>query len=55
MGSSRGGRGWDARPGPGEVVASPAGESGAHQVVNRTDETVRILMFSEMKAPEIAL
>jgi uncharacterized cupin superfamily protein len=40
---------------PGEVVTFPAGESGAHQVVNRTDETVRILMFSEMKAPEIAL
>ena len=39
----------------GEVVSFPAGERGAHQVQNRTDEPVRILMISEMNAPEIAL
>jgi uncharacterized cupin superfamily protein len=39
----------------GEVVSFPVGERGAHQVQNRTDEAVRILMISEMNAPEIAL
>ena len=39
----------------GEVVAFPRGERGAHQLLNRHDEPVRILMVSEMNAPEVAL
>jgi uncharacterized cupin superfamily protein len=37
----------------GDVVAFPVGERGAHQLVNRTDEDVRLLMVSEMRSPEI--
>jgi uncharacterized cupin superfamily protein len=37
----------------GDVVAFPAGERGAHQVANRSPETVRVLMISEMNAPEV--
>ena len=37
----------------GEVVAFPVGERGAHQLVNRTDENVRLIMISEMRSPEI--
>jgi uncharacterized cupin superfamily protein len=37
----------------GEVVAFPAGRRGAHQVANRGDATVRILIVSTMLAPEI--
>jgi uncharacterized cupin superfamily protein len=33
---------------PGEVVAFPIGEDGAHQVVNQSEETVRFLIVSEM-------
>jgi uncharacterized cupin superfamily protein len=39
----------------GEVVAFPLGERGAHQVMNKTEEPVRILMVSEMVGPEIAV
>ncbi len=39
----------------GEVVSFPRGESGAHQVVNRSDEEARILLISEMNAPEIVV
>ncbi len=39
----------------GEVVAFPVGEGGAHQLVNRSHETVRLLMVSEMRSPEIAV
>ena len=39
----------------GEVVAFPVGERGAHQVANRTDQPVRVLMVSEMRSPEITL
>jgi uncharacterized cupin superfamily protein len=40
---------------PGEVVAFPTGERGAHQVVNRGSEPARILIISEMNAPDIVL
>jgi uncharacterized cupin superfamily protein len=50
----RGPDGW-RQLAEGEVVSFPVGERGAHQVQNRTDEPVRILMVSEMNAPEIAL
>jgi uncharacterized cupin superfamily protein len=37
----------------GEVVAFPRGERGAHQLVNRTEDGVRLLMISEMRSPDI--
>jgi uncharacterized cupin superfamily protein len=37
----------------GELVACPAGEAGAHRLDNRTDEPVRVLIVSTMRAPEI--
>jgi uncharacterized cupin superfamily protein len=39
----------------GEVVDFPRGERGAHQVANRSDESVRVLIISEMNAPEVNL
>ena len=39
---------------PGEVVACPAGRDGAHQLQNRTDESVRALVISTMVYPEVA-
>src|SRR3954447_8853850 len=38
---------------PGEVVAFPAGRDGAHRVANETDELVRVLIVSTMRAPDI--
>ena len=38
---------------PGEVVAFPAGLDGAHRLDNLTDEPVRLLIVSTMRAPEI--
>jgi uncharacterized cupin superfamily protein len=40
---------------PGEVVACPIGEAGAHQVVNRGQEPARVLIISEMNAPDIVV
>jgi uncharacterized cupin superfamily protein len=40
---------------PGEVISFAAGEKGAHQLVNGTDETVRFLAISTAGAPEILL
>jgi uncharacterized cupin superfamily protein len=39
----------------GEVVAFPRGEDGAHQLVNRTTETVRFLAFSTNGEPDIVI
>ena len=39
----------------GEVVAFPVGEAGAHQIVNRDREPVRILILSEMNAPDVVV
>jgi uncharacterized cupin superfamily protein len=39
----------------GEVVIFPTGKSGAHQIVNKSDETIRFLAFSNSGAPEIVL
>jgi uncharacterized cupin superfamily protein len=41
--------------GEGEVVALPIGERGAHQIVNRSDRLVRVLLVSEMSAPDIVV
>ncbi len=40
---------------PGEVVAFPRGEHGAHQLANRTAETVRFLAFSTNGEPDIVM
>ncbi len=39
----------------GEVVAFLRGEQGAHQLVNRTQETVRFLAFSTSGDPDIVI
>ena len=39
----------------GEVVSFPRGTEGAHQVVNRSEEEARILLISEMNAPEVVV
>lgn len=39
----------------GEVLAFLRGESGAHQLVNRTERTVRFLAFSTNGEPDIVL
>jgi uncharacterized cupin superfamily protein len=39
----------------GEVVSFPRGEAGAHQVVNRSEAEARILVVSEMNAPEVVV
>jgi uncharacterized cupin superfamily protein len=46
--------GWEELP-EGEVVALPRGERGAHGYANRTDEPVRVLLVSEMNAPNISV
>lgn len=40
---------------PGEIVAFGVGRAGAHQVLNRSDEPVRVLIVSEMNAPELSV
>jgi uncharacterized cupin superfamily protein len=39
---------------PGDVVACPIGRAGAHQLQNRTDHPVRVLVVSTMVYPETA-
>jgi uncharacterized cupin superfamily protein len=46
--------GWEELP-EGEVVAFPRGERGAHAYRNDTDDTVRVLVISEMAAPNISV
>ncbi len=40
---------------PGEAVAFPRGEAGAHQLSNRSSETARFLAVSTSDAPDIVL
>ncbi len=40
---------------PGEVIAFPTGARGAHQIINRADDTARFLIVSEMAAPEVVV
>ena len=37
----------------GDVVVFPRGQAGAHQVSNKTDEPIRVLMLSSLNAPDI--
>lgn len=46
--------GWERLP-EGEVVAFPRGERGAHGCRNDSAERVRVLMISEMTAPNISV
>ena len=46
--------GWEEVP-EGEVRAFPRGERGVHGYENRTDETARLLMFSEQNAPNVSV
>jgi uncharacterized cupin superfamily protein len=46
--------GWQDA-GPGEVLAFPRGERGVHGYENRTNEAVRLLMFSEQNAPNVSV
>ena len=43
---------WTARAG--ELIAFPVGEAGAHQIVNRSEAPVRVLMISTMNMPDLA-
>ena len=40
---------------PGDTVCFPEGPEGAHKVTNRTDDRVRVLMFSTVNRPAIAV
>ena len=37
----------------GDVVCFPRGKDGAHQIVNRTDAPIRVLMLSSMVGPDL--
>ena len=37
----------------GDVVAFPRGEQGAHQISNRTDVRIRVLMLSTLLSPDV--
>lgn len=39
--------------GPGELLAFPAGPTGAHRIENRSDAPTRVLVFSTMLSPEV--
>jgi uncharacterized cupin superfamily protein len=52
--SLRTGDGWRQLE-PGEVVAFRRGRQDAHQVANRSEDPVRVLVVSEMNAPEVSL
>jgi uncharacterized cupin superfamily protein len=52
--SLRTAKGWEQLP-EGEVVSFPRGERGAHGYRNDSDEPVRVLMISEMTAPNISV
>jgi uncharacterized cupin superfamily protein len=40
---------------PGDVVCFPEGPGGAHQVFNRTAETLRVVMLSTKEWPNVAV
>jgi uncharacterized cupin superfamily protein len=39
----------------GDVVSFPRGEAGAHQVVNNAEQPARVLIVSEMNAPDVVV
>jgi uncharacterized cupin superfamily protein len=40
---------------PGDVVAFPVGEAGAHKLTNRASEPARFMMFSTKNDPSVAV
>ena len=40
---------------PGEVLSFPTGEAGAHQLVNRGEDTVRFLAISTSGLPDVVM
>src|SRR5438105_8576663 len=52
--SLRSADGWEELP-PGEVVAFPRGERGAHGYRNDGDRPVRVLVVSEMTGPNVSV
>jgi uncharacterized cupin superfamily protein len=40
---------------PGDVLAFPTGDAGAHQLVNRSEETVRFLAVSTQLGPDVVI
>jgi uncharacterized cupin superfamily protein len=52
--SLRTAEGWEELP-DGEVVVFPRGERGAHGYENRGEDPVRVLMISEMNAPNVSV
>jgi uncharacterized cupin superfamily protein len=40
---------------PGDIVAFPVGEAGAHTVLNRTGENVGVAIFSTLNPPTLAV
>jgi uncharacterized cupin superfamily protein len=45
--------GGDAELREGDMAAFPRGEDGYHQVINRTEEPIRVLMLSTMVKPDL--
>jgi uncharacterized cupin superfamily protein len=41
--------------GRGDIVCFPPGPGGAHQIVNSSTETARVLLFSEAKVPAVSV
>jgi uncharacterized cupin superfamily protein len=39
----------------GDVVRFPAGPAGAHKVMNRSEETARIVLFSNVRTPAVSV
>ncbi len=52
--SLRSPEGWSQLE-PGDVVSFPPGESGAHQLLNRSDETVRFIAVSSNGKPDVVI
>jgi uncharacterized cupin superfamily protein len=47
--------GGEDRLDPWDAVCFPTGHEGAHAVRNETEETVRVLMFSDVKHPAVTV
>lgn len=47
-------QGWQELA-PSDLVTFPTGEEGAHQIVNRTESTVRFLALSSQFGPEVVI
>jgi uncharacterized cupin superfamily protein len=39
----------------GDLVCFPAGPDGAHKIMNRAEETARVLVFSKVAAPAVSV